>query len=86
MEKYLNIVEQPHQQEKILDKEKLKFICSQISIWDFFGVPKDSYLALLTEEKSAMFKQYYTKLVAKYYGKSGKLFYSVWCFFVWGFI
>ena len=28
------------------------------------------------EEKSVMFKQYYNKLVSKYYCKSGKLFFQ----------
>ena len=74
MEKFLSIVESPRQQEEI-NKEKVKIICSKISFWDFFGVAKDSYLAPSTEEKSAMFKEYSNKLVFKYYGKSGKLFF-----------
>ena len=88
-EKLLSIVETPNQQEEIVDDEKVKFICSQILIWNFFRVPTDRYLDLSTKEKSAMFKQYYNKLVAKCYGKSGKLFFSVWCliwFLVWYFL
>ena len=69
MEKYLSIIEVPCRQEETFDEEKVKFISSKISIWDFSGVPQSSYLASSTEEKSAMFKQYYKTLISKYYGK-----------------
>ena len=68
MEKYLSIIEVPCRQEETFDEEKVKFISSKISIWEFSGVPQISYLASSTEEKSAMFKQYYKKLISKYYG------------------
>ena len=77
MEKYLSIIEVPCRQEETFDEENVKFISSKISIWDFSGVPQSSYLASSTEEKSAMFKQYYKKSASKYYGK---LFFCQYCF------
>ena len=80
MKKFLSIVEAPRQPEETFDEEKVEFISSQITIWDFFGVPQSSYLALSIEEKSAIFNQYYNKLVSEYYGKSVKLFFCLYCF------
>ena len=77
MEKYLSIIEVPCRQEETFDEENVKFISSKISVWDFSGVPQSSYLASSTEEKSAMFKQYYKKSASKYYGK---LFFCQYCF------
>ena len=82
MERYLNILEAPRQQqEETFDEEKIRFVNSKISIWDFFGVPQATYLSYTNEEKSRMFKACYAKLVDKFYGQ-GKLFV---CFFwlVW---
>ena len=82
MERYLNILEVPRQQqEETFDEEKIKFINSKISIWDFFGIPQATYLSYANEEKSRMFKEYYTKLVDKFCSQ-GKFF--VWFFWlVW---
>ena len=77
MEKY--ILEASRKEEETFDKEKVKFISSKIPIWDLFGVPQSSYLNLSVEEKSAMFKQYYEKLVSKYHGKLGKLIFCLYC-------
>ena len=82
MECYLNILEPPQQQqEQTFDEAKIRFINLKISIWDFFGVLQATYLGYTNEEKSRMFKEYYSKLVNKYYGR-GKL---LVCFFwlVW---
>ena len=46
MEHHLNILEAPQQQqEEIFDEEKIRFINSKMSIWDFFGVPQATYLS-----------------------------------------
>ena len=77
MERYLNILEAPRQQqEETFDEEKIKFINSKISIWDFFGIPQATYLSYANEEKSRMFKEYYTKLVDKFCGQGKFLFVS----------
>ena len=44
-------------------RKKLSLSTQKISIWDFFGVPKATYLSYMNQEKSRMFKEYYTKLV-----------------------
>ena len=67
MDRFLSILEekQPVPKETV-DEEKLRFIASKISIWDFFGIPQNNYLVLSKDEKSRMFKDYYNKLVLKY--------------------
>ena len=81
MDRFFNILEEKQPMpEEIVDEEKLRFIASKISIWDFFGIPQTNYLALSKDEKLRMFNDYYKKLVLKYFG--GK---NIFCFFyiVW---
>ena len=74
MEKFLNILEAPRQQQQQdnFDEEKTRYISSKISIWDFYGIPQAIYLNCPVEEKSKMFRDYYYKLCGKYYGSTGK--------------
>ena len=40
MERFLSILEQKQQpSEETIDKQKLRYIASQVSIWDYYGVP-----------------------------------------------
>ena len=69
MERYLNILEAPGQQQKeTFDEEKASFINSKISISNYFDVPQATYLGYTNVEKSRMFKVYYNELVNRYYG------------------
>ena len=69
MEKYLSILEASRQQpQETFDEEKVKFINSKISIWDYFSTPESTYLDYTGEQKSRMFKEYDNKLVDKYCG------------------
>ena len=62
--------------EEVINEENLRYIMSQISIWDFFGVPKAKYFGFSRDEKSRMFKEYYKKLVLIYFsGKNISLFF-----------
>ena len=47
--------------EEVINEENLRYIMSQISIWDFFGIPKTKYFGFSQDEKSRMFKEYYKK-------------------------
>ena len=68
MEGYLNMLDAPWpNQEENFDEEKIKFISTKLSIWDYYGIPQSTYLAYTNEEKSKMFKEYYKKLVDKYH-------------------
>ena len=81
MDKLLSILEENQQQvDQCIDAEKLKYIASKISIWDYFSIPRLQYLVLDDAEKSRMLKEYYRKLVTKYFG-TGKNF--SWFFFVY---
>lgn len=71
MNKFLNILEKP-QQEETFDEEKVHFINSKIFIWDFYGISQATYLCYNNEEKSKMFIDYYKKLVENFYGNNGK--------------
>ena len=69
MDRFLSILkEKLPVSEKIVDQEKLRFIASKISIWDFFGLPQSNYLTLSKDKKLRMFKDYYKKLVLKCFG------------------
>ena len=73
MDKFLSMLEAPRsQQEDNFDAEKVRFMNSKISIWDFYGIPQATYLGYSVEEKSKMFKEYYLKLLEKYYGSTSK--------------
>ena len=70
MHKFLIILEEYQQQDQCIDAEKLKYIASKISIWDYFSIPRAQYLALNDAEKSRVLNDYYQKLVTKYFGIS----------------
>ena len=71
MNRYLNMLEENHPEpDEVINKEKLRYIMCQISIWDFFGIHKGKYLDFSQNRKSRMSKEYYKKLVLKYF--SGK--------------
>ena len=73
MDKFLSILEENQQPDQCIDTEKLKYIASQIAIWNYFSIPRAQYLALNDAEKSRMLNEYYRKLVTKYFG-TGKNF------------
>ena len=52
MEHFLSILEQKQQPpEETIDNQKLCYIASQVSIWDYYGVPQANYLALEKNKK-----------------------------------
>ena len=62
----MSILEEKQQlQEECIDADKLRFISSKISIWDFFCIPQADYLVLDKTEKSRMANEYYSKSVAQ---------------------
>ena len=46
----------------------------QITIWDFFGISKEQYLAILEQEKRVKISQYYSDMRSKSTGE--------FCFFL----
>ena len=52
MAHFLRILEQKQQpSEETINKQKLRYIASQASIWDYYGVPQANYLALEKNKK-----------------------------------
>ena len=79
VDKYLNILESPRPGQGNFDAEKVWLMNSKISMWDFYGVPQEVYSTFSVEEKSKMLREYYSKLLQKYYGPGKKLlFLSGW--------
>ena len=77
MDRLLDILEEKiSKPEEIFDEEKLRYIASQIYIWDFFGVSQSNYIVLYTE-KSRMLNEYYKKLVLKYFGGKSLTFFCL---------
>ena len=68
MDSLLRILEQKEQLlEECIDEQKLLSIASEISIWEYFGIPQAHYLTLDKAEKSKMLGEYYIKLVSQYW-------------------
>ena len=79
MDRFLNILEENQPTpEEIIDEAKLKYIASQISLWDFFGIPQANYLSLSKDEKLRMFREYYKKLVLRYFRGKNIYFFVCW--------
>lgn len=97
MDRYLNILEEPQRKvEEKIDEEKLRFIASKITIWDFFGIQQSTYLGYSKPEKSRMFSDYYQRLVSEYFGVDKKksaffvlpdfVWHIFWCFVLVNFL
>ena len=62
MNRLLSILEEKQQPlEECIDADKLCFIASKISFWNFFRIPQAQYLVLDKTEKSRMLNEYYSK-------------------------
>ena len=78
MDRLLDILEEKiWKPAEIFDEERLRYIASQIYIWDFFGVSQSNYIVLYSAEKSRMFNEYYKKLVLKYFGRKSLTFFCL---------
>ena len=53
MDKFLNTLEKP-QPEAVIDENKLRYFISEVLIWDYFGVPENSYKSSSVDEKTSM--------------------------------
>ena len=83
MDRLLSIFE-PNQQvveESRYDADKLRFMRSKISIWDFFKISQAGYLVLAVNEKSRMLNQYYNILNTQYFGYGNSFFSLFWNIF-----
>ena len=78
MEKHLNMVENSQQKVEI-DGDKLNFFISKVSIWEHFGITKNSYLCSTVDEKETMLKRYYSALCQKYYVTGKNLSFFSFC-------
>ena len=65
---------------KLSTKKNLDLLHLKSRFRIFFGIPQTNYLALSKDEKSRMFKDYYKKLVLKYFdGKNIFLSFFLYC-------
>ena len=59
MEHFLSILEQKQQPpEETIDDQKPCYIASQVSIWDYNGIPQANYFTLEKNEKSRIFSDF----------------------------
>ena len=47
------------QQEARIDGDKLRALCSRKSIWDYFGIEKNTFLELSEAKKMQLTKKFY---------------------------
>ena len=59
MSRFIDIL----QQEGTMDEDKLRALCSQKNIWDYFGIEKDTFLDLSEAKKIQLTKKFYFKNV-----------------------
>ena len=59
MSRFIDIL----QQEGTMDEDKLRTLCSQKNIWDYFGIEKDTFLDLSEAKKIQLTKKFYFKNV-----------------------
>ena len=71
-ENVLNIAESS--QEIQIDKEKLRFICSKVNIWDHFRISKSEYVSLNSDEKLKMVKEFCKSLLPVYFSNGKRQF------------
>ena len=55
MSRFLDIV----QQEAIMDEDKLRALCAQKNVWDYFGIEKDAFLDLSDAKRIQLTKKFY---------------------------
>ena len=66
MSRFLDIF----QHEATMDEDKLRALCSQKNIWDYFGIEKDTYLDLSEAKKIRLTKKFYFVNVNYYTARS----------------
>lgn len=76
MEKSSDVVDDFHQKETDIDKEKLNYFLSELSVWEHFGIEKNIYESFADEKKQAMLFEYYNELHKRYY-VTGKMFFCL---------
>lgn len=80
MEKSSDVVDVFHQKETDIDKEKLNYFLSELSVWEHFGIEKNIYESFADEKKQAMLFEYYNELHKRYY-VTGKMFFCLFFLF-----
>ena len=66
MSRFLDIF----QQEATMDEDKLRALCSQKNVWDYFGIEKDTYLDLSGAKKIRLTNKFYFENVNYYTARS----------------
>ena len=65
MDSLLKASENFNQDTNEFDEKVFIEFMKQITIWDFFGISKDKYLAMPEEEKKVKIAQYYSDMKSK---------------------
>ena len=64
MDSLLKVSENFEQVNNEFDEKVFVEFMKQITIWDFFGISKDKYLALPESEKRVKISQYYSEMIS----------------------
>ena len=59
MSRFLDIV----QQEAIMDEDKLRALCAQKNVWDYFGIEKDAFLDFSDAKKINLQRNFTLKML-----------------------
>ena len=75
MEKYLSMLEGPRSSVLAIDETRLKFLNSEVSIWDRFTISEKSYKSSSIEEETSMLNRHLSELYQKYYHSGDLVFF-----------
>ena len=73
MEHFLQMVEEPFQQQVETDEAKLKYFISKVKIWDYTCLGLNDNQKLSVEDRSSVLKNYYLEMRSRYSDGTGKV-------------
>ena len=85
MGKLLSMIENPRP-ETVVEEEKLRYIISKTSIWDYFDISESTFKSYMVKEKSGLLNKYYSELNETYYGSDKFYFLFLFLFQPYGLV
>ena len=79
MDSLLKASENFEQVSDEFDEKLFVEFMKKITIWDFFGISKEQYLAIPEQEKRVKISQYYSDMKSKSTGELFFFFCLIWC-------
>ena len=79
MDSLLKVSENFEQVSNEFDEKLFVEFMKKITIWDFYGISKEQYLAIPEQEKRVKISQYYSDMKSKQSTGEFVFLFGVWC-------